>query len=243
MNSIIAFIEAVSKYVKTHEKLLLVFVAGILLWGLSGKIQEVISNHDSKQYDVAQAKLEAKIQEVQATAAENAKITEGWKELNAAMQAQNAALEQQNEQLRAGLKKQQQTDATLAPTELAGRIQTLAELPDKAVVPLPSGDFDVTNAGAVKIAQALELIPVQKVELANAEQEKQNVQKQLDYQVNAVVPGLNKQIGGLNEQITQANNVCDLKIKTVKDDAAKSKRKWFIAGFITGFIARHMLKP
>ncbi len=242
--TLVSIFDGVSSYVKTHERLILIVIACVLAWGVSGKIQGLIAEHDKRAYDSAQAKLETQVQLNATTAANNEKLAQEWKDLNAATQAQNAALERQNSELLVGLKQQQKTDATLIPTELSARIQNLAELPDKSVSPTPSGTFDVTNAGAVKLVQALELIPVQKVQLANAEAEKKNIQASLDKQTNEVIPGLKTEITGLHSQIGDTQNVCDLRVKVEKDKARAGKRKWFLAGVIVGFIGRSILpKP
>ena len=43
-------------------------------------------------------------------------------------------------------------------------------------------------------------------------------------------------------QITDNSAVCQAQIKVVKDAATKSKRRWFYAGVVVGWVGRQLLK-
>lgn len=50
-------------------------------------------------------------------------------------------------------------------------------------------------------------------------------------------------IASQNTQVIQADKVCNDKIAVVKSDARKSKFKWFLGGYVAGFLSRQLLKP
>jgi multidrug efflux pump subunit AcrA (membrane-fusion protein) len=235
-----SLVARVSGYVKAHEILILAVFAVALIWGVSGKVQDVIAAHDNKNLILAQAQLDA-------TKSNNAALAAQVAQQAAAVAAQqqetarlNAALEQANAALVTALAKQQATDKTLPPTALAQRIETLAALPPQSVVPQPDNTFKVAQPAAVQIAVTLENVPALQGQLKNAQDEKANTDKLLA-STQGQVTTLNTRVDGLTLQLKQADGVCEDKIKVVKDDAAKSKRHWFYFGFVTGFLARQAI--
>jgi hypothetical protein len=56
------------------------------------------------------------------------------------------------------------------------------------------------------------------------------------------VATLNEEVSGLRLENTDEAKVCTAQIAVVKAQAAKSKRRWFIAGVVTGWVGRQLLK-
>ena len=106
------------KFLKAHEKLLLVAIVGLGLWFAIGKVDTLIASHDN-----------ATLHQATVVAAWQASVNEGlaqqaasqaaqYKELAAKLDAQNAALVQANTLLATTLAQRQKTDATLPPKQV-----------------------------------------------------------------------------------------------------------------------------
>ena len=148
-------------------------------------------------------------------------------QLQAANVQQNALVSSLIGQLKANKTK----DATLPPTDLAARIQTLA--PGGTVTVLADG-YKLDQPEAVSVAQALEEAPI-------LQQQYDADQKVIDNDtiiiendvkaLNAEKQSHKSDVDAIQAKLDTANQ----EIKTVKADARKSKFRWFLAGVITGF--------
>lgn len=221
-----------------HERLIIIVIAAVALWWGYGKYAQIRLDHDNAV--LKQAQIVADSQK-----AANAQLAQQVLEDKAQLQAltdkvtaQNQQLVNANTALAQALSKQQKTDATLPPTDLATRwMQLVPNMPSGGVKVSSNGDFDVTPAGSVATTQQLERVPTLTQELANETTEKNNDDQLIAKQSQSIID-LNGQVTGLNKQIVDNNNVCQEQIKVVKDEARKSKRKWFVAGFVAGFLTR-----
>lgn len=234
-------IQHVSALFKQHEKLIAVVVAAALIWGVSGKVQDMIVAHDQKVYDARTATLQAQADKNAALAQQNATLASDYKAFAQQAQAANQQLEQANAKLTDALKTRQAVDSTLPPADLAARIEELSNLPANSITPQPGDTFSVAAPAAVAIAQDLESLPVLTDQLTNLQTEKSNVDKQLAKQ-GAVVTGLNQQVSGLQLQIVDGDKACKAQVSLEKAKAARSKRKWFVAGYISGLATRGIIK-
>lgn len=238
LTSIGKIIAGLSDYFKKHELLIVLVVAAVLVWGISGKIEDAIAAHDKRVYDAAelarQAQADANLKlaaMAQANAANYQKVAQQALE-------QNAKLAADNRRLLSELARRQDEDRKLPPPQLAARIEGLSgQTPGTAVTPKPDGTFSVTQPGAVSIAQTLEKVPALEGQLANAKTEKENVEKQVAA-ADTLITSLNVQVVGLKSEITKTDNACKAEVKAVKAKAAKGKRKWFVAGFASGLAVR-----
>lgn len=227
----------ISGLFKNHEWLLAVIIGAALVWGVSGKVQNIIAAHDQKFLDSSTATLQAQVDKNAALAQSNAQLAADFKSFAAQAQAANQQLEVANAKLADALKQRQAVDANLPPTDLAARIEALIKLPDGSVAPAPGNMFSLTFPAAVSIAQNLEAIPSFQQQISNVQTEKANAEQELAKE-SLLVTGLNNQVDGLKLQIGDATKVCQAQVKVVKDAAAKSKRKWFVIGFVAGFATR-----
>ncbi|MGA2886070.1 MAG: hypothetical protein ABSE80_13115, partial [Halobacteriota archaeon] len=91
-----------------------------------------------------------------------------------------------------------------------------------------------------KTVDQLEQVPVLTQELSNTKGQLENVDSLLTAS-NAQVATLNALVSGLNLKAVDDKNACNAEIKGVKDDAAKSKRRWFLMGVVAGFLGRSAL--
>jgi len=135
-------------------------------------------------------------------------------------------------QRQATLKTQVATDDTAALPALVDRWATLVP---GAQFTAPVGDnITVSSATAHKTVDVLETVPVQAAQIAD---DKTQIAS-LDNVISAYATTENDQtraLTALQLKFDDAGKQCQADIKTVKDDARKSKVKWFKIGFVSGF--------
>ena len=228
----------ISAYLKAHEKLVLAAIAGLLLWFAVGHVESIIAAHDNA--NLAQAKVVAQSQadKTEAIAAQVAQQSAQYQALATKLDAQNAALVAANKQRATALAQRQKTDATLPPSELAVRWTTL--VPQAGATVTPNG-VTLPSTGAVATVQQLEQVPVLQKQLGNTQDELKNAQQLLTAS-NGQVTTLNTEAGSLRVQITDNAKVCDARVKVESDKVHKARRRWFIVGYVAGFLSRQYIK-
>jgi hypothetical protein len=224
----------VSEYLKAHERLILALVAAGVLWVAIGKIDTLIQHHDDANLKQAQVIAAQDASKNAAIAAQVASDKAAFDALQTKLQAQDAALVQANVALATALTKQQKIDATLPPTDLVARWNTL--VPSANVTVSTNGET-LPNSGAVATVQQLEIIPVQQEEITNEQTLVANGNALAVVQTKQVTD-LTAQVTGLKLQSVDDAKVCQAQIAVVKADARKSKRRYFIAGFVAGIATR-----
>jgi hypothetical protein len=224
----------VSEIFKTHEKLILAFVAAGVLWVGIGKVDTLIQHHDDANLKQAQTLAAVQSQKDAAIAAQVASDKAAFDALQAKLQAEDAALIQANVALATALTRQQKTDATLPPTDLVARWNAL--VPQAAASVTPNG-VTLPNTGAIATVQQLEIIPVQQEEITNEQTLVANGDALAVAQAKQVTD-LTAQITGLKLSAVDDAKICQAQIAVVKADARKSKKRWFIAGFVAGIATR-----
>jgi hypothetical protein len=229
--------ETVSGYFKSHERLLIVCIAAVVIYLGYVRVTNIIADHDTAQLKQAQVVADAqKAQNVQ-LAQQVATDAANLKALQDKLESQNAQLVQANATLASALANRQKSDAALPLPELGRRWQQL--VPQAGPTAVPNG-LHVTQAGALATVQALEQVPVLTEQLKNETTAKQN-DDQVITQQSKSISDLNASVAGLNKQIVDNDKVCQDQIKVVKDEARKSKRKWFLIGWVTGFLSRQFI--
>ena len=224
----------VSEYLKAHERLILALVAAGVLWVAIGKIDTLIQHHDDANLKQAQVIAAQDASKNAAIAAQVASDKAAFDALQTKLQAEDAALVQANVALATALTKQQKIDATLPPTDLVARWNTL--VPSANVTVSTNGET-LPNSGAVATVQQLEIIPVQQEEIINEQTLVANGNALAVAQAKQVTD-LTAQVTGLKLQSIDDAKVCQAQIAVVKADARKSKRRYFIAGFVAGIATR-----
>lgn len=221
-----------------HERLLIVLVAAVLIFIGYVKVTNIIAAHDAANLKQAQVVADAqKVQNAQ-LAQQVAVDAENLKALETKLESQNAQLVQANATLASALANRQKTDAALLPTELAARWTQL--VPQASPVVGSGNSLTVSNAGGVATVQSLEQVPVLQAQLKNETAEKQNDDQIITQQTTSIF-NLNASVTGLNKQIVDNDVVCKAAIKVEVDKARKSKRRWFIIGYVAGFASKAFL--
>jgi 2',3'-cyclic-nucleotide 2'-phosphodiesterase (5'-nucleotidase family) len=227
-------------WIKQHERLVLAVIAGLALWFAIGKIDALIANHDHANLE--QAKVAAAVQQEknEALAKQMAQHDADVEALAAKVEARDAQLTQLQAQLVTALTKQQAADRTMSQPELATRWLQLVPEADPLTLD-PKGGLRVSTEGARATVIELEKAPVLQKQLDAKAEQLTNAQAMLTAEGQQVLDrdGL---ITGLKKQAVLDAGVCQDTIKTVKDDARKSKRKWFLWGFVAGFVSRQAIK-
>jgi len=224
----------ISEVFKAHEKLILALIAAGVLFFAIGKIDGIIAKHDDANLKQAQVVAAAQEDKNAAIAAQVASDNAAFTALEAKVQAQNAALVQANIALSTALTKQQKIDATLPPTDLAARWNTLVP---QAEVTVTTNGVTLPETGAMATVQQLEIIPVQQKEITNDQTLIANGNALAVAQTKQVTD-LTAQVTGLKLQSVDDAKVCQAQIAVVKADARRSKRRWFAAGFVAGIATR-----
>ena len=230
--------ETYLKWIESHERLLLVAVAGVVLWFGIGRVDSLIARHDNANLQQAQVVAQAQADKTAAIAEQVAQQSAQYQALADKVQVQNAALVQANTELATALAKQQRTDASLPPTELVNRWSTL--VPQAKPVVTPSG-VALDTPSAVATVQALEAVPVLTAQVSNTQKELDNAQSLVTAEGQQVAT-LNTEVGSLRTQLGDNQAVCQAQIAVVRAEARKSKRRWFYAGVVVGFVGRQILK-
>ena len=228
----------ISIYLKVHEKFIFCIMLAVLSWFVFGKIENVIAAHDSS--NLAQAKVVAQSQadKTAALAAQVEQQSAQYQALATKLDAQNAALVAANTQLATALAQRQHTDAGLPPSELANRWTVLVP---QAKPTVTATGIAVDTPSAIATVQALEQVPVLRTQFENERTQLGNAQKLLGLSQNETVT-LGNEVSSLNLQLKDNQAVCNQQIAVVKAEARKSKRRWFVIGYVAGFLSRQYIK-
>jgi hypothetical protein len=231
-------ISSLSAYVKLHERLIGLVLAAAVIWGVSGKIENIIAAHD-KANQTTQAII------VNADAAKNAAVAQQYaadaakmQEMQAASDAKQTALNNQIVAMATALIQQQKKDAVMTPTELTDRWNILVPTADASVT---NGQVTLPEAGAVATVQQLEVVPEQAKKI-DALNQKYDLESGLLVQSQKTDTDLQSQVTGLKTTLVDSAKKCEDDKKVIKDDARKRERWIGILGTIFGFVARSAIK-
>src|SRR5271157_2993938 len=133
------------KFLKGHEKLLIVAVLAVLGWYSYGKYVDYADKHATAQERISQA---AALQQQQVVAQQTAQFNL----LVATISAQNAALTKAIAARDAATKQRQQNDQTAPRPDVARRIATLANFDPAWIAVAPGGGVALTEPAARQTA-------------------------------------------------------------------------------------------
>jgi hypothetical protein len=259
-------VAAVSGYIKTHERLLIVVLCLIFtgwvtnkgltiyqgyeqgkLTNLEQQLNETKQQTAAAQQSAQDAKNTAQVIAVQATQDKAASAT-----LIASLSQQNASLASQIVKRGNQTEQQQQVDLTTSIPGLDVRFKVLVPNVNPADVHV-SPDGKTVSIGedtAQKVVSQLELVPPLQGDKKDLEAEVKNgqdmlasSQKALDTQSKLtdaqqkVIDAQDKYNGLLETQLKQADAVCQEKVNIEKTNTKKAYFKGFKWGAVAGFIA------
>jgi hypothetical protein len=232
-------IQKISDFIHLHERLLIAVGILFVMLSLGNKwinYEAVIAGQQKAQANAVLIQQQALVQQLS-----NDLKTSQQKSDTALAQAtaQILSMENQISSLRATLTQQQQQVKTEPLSDVATQWQKQISTPggiqntDKGLL--------VTDEASRTTVQMLLEIPVLTTEVTDYQNELSsdtvaiNAQKQTIDAANAV-------IAGLRTQLTDGDKACKKDIADAKAVSRKSKRNWFIAGYIAGVATRGIIK-
>jgi hypothetical protein len=230
----------IRSFLLDHERLIIIVIVVAGLWFGYGKYADIVAAHDNAA--LQQAKVVAAAQE-QANAQLATQVQADKASLQALtdkVTAQNQQLVAANTALATALATRQKTDAALPVPALVDRWAQLAPGTNFTGAVTSGNNVQVTPSNALATVQQLEKVPVLTTELANETTLKTN-DDLLIVQQNKNIFDLSGQVTGLNKQIVDNQTQCTDQIAVVKAEARKSKRRWFIIGYVAGFLTREFI--
>jgi hypothetical protein len=215
------------------------YVVGIVFaLGLTYLYESKVADREHEQYLKEKAISDLKDQQNVQFQQQIAATIKQLQDQQTVLQATNAQQASTIDVLKKQLQTQKGKDATLPPTDLANRIQTLA--PGGAVTVVADG-YHLDQTEAVVIAQALEEPPVLRQELTADETIISNDTAIIANDTKIL--DAEKQSHGSDVTTLQAKlDTANQEIKDVKAQARKGKLKWFGIGYIAGFASSEILK-
>lgn len=227
-------------WLKAHERIVIVFLVLLASVFAVNKIEDVVASRDAARATVAEAALASQKANDAQQATQTAQMQAQFQVMVDQLTKENIALAADVTARQGALQAQQGSDAHLPVSGLAQRIGTLASVPANSVSSSPAGVL-LTQPGAVAVAQTLEQVPVLQADLKDETTIAANTQKELDG-ANGLTAQQAGQIVSLNKTIAAEDKDRKAEVDSVKADCRKSKRKWFVAGFITGIATRLWFK-
>jgi len=223
-----------------HERLIIVAIVAVGLWFGYGKYAQIRLDHDNAVLAQAKVTADAQAKANQQLAQQVADDKAALQTLTDKLSAQNQQLVNANTALATALSRQQKTDASLPVPDLVNRWAQLAPGTNFTGAIGSGNNVTVTPSNALATVQQLEKVPVLTQQLTNETTEKTN-DDQLLASANKSIFDLNNQVAGATKLDTDHQAQCVEQIKVVKDEARKSKRKWFVIGYVAGFLSRQFI--
>ena len=220
-----------------HHHILLYCAVFILsLLGIYG-IESRVADKERTRADAAEAKsqlIQAQNKDFQTQVAQQ---VQQLVLQNTQLQQANQVLSSEIASTNALLAAQKTKDKSLPPDQLAARIVTL--VPGGSISVQPNG-YLFDQPEAVAVAQTLEEVPALESNVQKLESENANLTTEVTNDVKTL--DLEKQSHAHDITADQAKlNAVNAELSQVKADCRKSKFKWFGAGVVVGFVARHFV--
>ncbi len=224
----------VSDFLKAHERLII--VALVLLaggWGYSRYADNAAAKSEARATAAEQTLATQKAQDAQ-NQAQIVQLTQQYQQLTQVLATQNASLATSIASRQTVQAAQVATDAHLAPSALATRLESVGNTPIGSVTVTPTG-LALTEQAAVTVTATLEAVPVLQADLKDTQTTLQTSEATVA-KANDLISEQTKQIAALNTTLSDTVKADAAELKAVKAEARKSKVKWFKIGFIVGFI-------
>lgn len=215
-------------WLQKHERLIIV----VLVLALGGWLGNKWMNQSAENAKSALAVQQA----ASAAAASQADLAaKTYQAAIDAMSRQNVALAASQQARNTTLVKQQTVTATLPPDTVVTMWKGLIPgINQGNIVPTPQGGYTVDGGPAIETVNQLEEVPVLRANLSDETALAGNTQTALN--------SCSTLVETQKTEIAQDKKTCDAQVTSLKADARKSKRNWFIAGFISGIATRIAFK-
>jgi uncharacterized membrane protein len=242
------FLSVEKTWLQKHERLLIVFMVLVVgYFGINHYLNNAAAKAETRATIAEAAATQAKAQvadsqaKAAAAAVQTAQVTQQYQAMVQTLTDQTKALATALAQRQATLVVQQKADMTMPTDDLAKKLQTEGNAPAGSVT-ISGDNIALSRPGAVAIAQSLDQIPFlqgnlkDETALEQAEAAaKAAGDKVIDAQV-AQIGSLNGQIATMQKAEAATDKANKTEVAQLKDDARKSKWRWFRRGFIAGNI-------
>ncbi len=220
------------KFIQAHEKVIITGILALALFGGIERVDSILVKHDKTQQTTQALVVAADVAKNAAIAQQVATDAATMKQMQAASDVKQTALNNQIIALATALVAQQKTDAAMTPTELTDRWNVLVP---NAGASVTNGQVVIPDAGAHATVTQLELIPVQQQELVAAQQ-KYDLESGLLTESQKTNGDLNTQIAGLRTTLVDDTKKCEDDKKVIKAAARKSKFHYFLGGAVAALV-------
>lgn len=227
-------------FIKAHEKMALIIGVLLVCLFLGNKFVNYEAEKDKLAANSANLILQQQIDANKQNAVQVTQLLGQYSVIASAVARQNALTASAINNRNQSLKTQINANSSLSLVELAQRWKNLANVPDSDIL-VNNNAISLTDAGSRATVNQLEQVPVLTANLKDTQGIVANKDLQIN-QANTLIDGYKNQVTGLSTQIADKDKACKADIDSVKSAARKSKRNWFIAGFISGIATRLALK-
>lgn len=238
--TVIAKAEGGISWLKAHERMIIVFMVLLVGCFLGNKWL----NADAAKKDAAYEALAQRLEDQKSINDKNAAQTQ------AQMAQYQVIVETQGRQIAAltgaitardaALKHKQEQIASMTLPQVAQEWEKALNLPSGAL-PIQGDTVVVAEPIARSTVSQLAKTTVLEQDLTDEKAIVAGTRAQLDG-ANGVIGSQVTEIAGLNATLVLQDQTCKAEVAKVKADGRKSKRNWFIAGFIAGIATRVLVK-
>ena len=233
-NSLLTQAETVTtSWLKMHETLIIVFMCLVVGFFLAYKGLGIVSSYENHKAQQAIAVVQAQSNQNAADLITVKQTLAQYQTALANATAANQTLAQAMTTRNTVVVKQESTDATLPPSALGQRWETLVN--DTGVAPTSTG-FAVPEKVALETVQGLEQVPTLTQDVKDAQTETANDQVALT-QANTLIDQGKTLVTGLQNQLTDQTKSCSIQLSAAKAAANKGKFRWFGIGYVSGFVS------
>jgi hypothetical protein len=233
-------IKADLTWLQKHERMIIVFMVLLVGCFLGNKW----INYDAAKKEAAYTALEQKLQEREKQDDINAKqtalVVSQYQEMVNSQERQIATLTGAIASRDAALKKKQEQVASMTLPQVAQEWETVLNVPH-GTLSVSGVSVSVPEPQARQTVTQLERVGVLEQDLID--QTAITVGKQAELtSCTAAVSAQTAEIKGLKDTNVLQDQTCKAEVAKVKADGRKSKRNWFIAGFVAGIATRILVK-
>lgn len=231
----------ITNFLKAHERLIicLAMIAG--LWVGYGKYVSILALRANARYQLDEAALTTQVQKNQSLQQQLASDEQNW-------QAQAATLQRNIADLTSVMARR---NTQLAVTEKQNATLTASAAAEQISEQTKAAPGEVTASGNTVVADLpisrtlvndLDQLQVTTANLTDTQGQLKDEQK-VNANLVTDIDGQKTLNAGLKGQIAGAAKTCDDQVASLKSDARKSKRNWFLRGLaIGGTLVAYLLK-
>jgi cell division protein FtsB len=245
----------IRSFLLDHEKLLIVLILAIVCWWGYGKYADIRANEADKALQEQKLVVAAQVQQNAALAVQAQKDAAQAAADKAALQALSDKVAAQNQQLVAAntalavaLTKQQKVDAALPVPELVNRWAELVPGTNFKDAVGAGNNVTVTPSNALATVDKLEEGRTDKAKLVNETALYDNevtlftAANKSIFDLGTSIGTLNASVAGKDKLIADNQKQCTDEKNVMKAQFRKSKRRWFVVGYVAGFVSRQAIK-